>query len=125
MKMTLYIQKQKTLIVFRLGFTEMLDVTSRLRKAQEEDAELAAKTAQQRAALQQAEAKAEDARRRLAILRQGTASATTAGAVLAQLQREVCVLLWVSSICTGEGGGRRGEQAHIAVQEPPHMKPTG
>lgn len=71
------------------GFAEMLDVTSRLRKAQEEDAELAAKAAQQRAALQQAEARTEDARRRLGVLRQGTASATTAGAVLGQLQREV------------------------------------
>ena len=69
----------------------MLDVTSRLRKAQEEDAELSTKAGQQRAALHQAETRAEDARRRLGILRQGTASATTAGAVLGQLQREVRV----------------------------------
>lgn len=68
----------------------MLDVTSRLRKAQEEDAELAAKAAQKRAALHQAETRAEDARHRLAALRKGAASATTAGAVLGQLQREVC-----------------------------------
>lgn len=68
----------------------MLEVTSRLRKAQEEYAELTGKVAQQRAMLQQAEARSEDARRRLGVLRQGAASATTAGAVLGQLQREVC-----------------------------------
>lgn len=67
----------------------MLDVTSRLRKAQEETGELSAKSAQQRAQLHQSEARAEDARRRLGVLRQGTASATTAAAVLGQLQREV------------------------------------
>ena len=67
----------------------MLDVTSRLRKAQEETGELGAKSAQQRAQLHQAEARAEDARRRLGVLRQGAASATTAAAVLGQLQREV------------------------------------
>lgn len=67
----------------------MLEVTSRLRKAQEEDADIAAKAVQQRVALQQAEARAEDARRRLGGLKQGAASAMTAGAVLGQLQREV------------------------------------
>lgn len=67
----------------------MLEVTSRLRKAQEEDAELAGKAAQQRAMLQQAEVRSEDIRRRLAMLKQGAASATSAGAVLGQLQREV------------------------------------
>lgn len=67
----------------------MLDVTSRLRKAQEDTAELGAKSIQQRAQLHQAETRAEDARRRLGVLRQGTASATTAAAVLGQLQREV------------------------------------
>lgn len=67
----------------------MLDVTSRLRKAQEETGELGAKSVQQRAQLHQAESRAEDARRRLGVLRQGAASATTAAAVLGQLQREV------------------------------------
>ncbi|CAM9655092.1 unnamed protein product [Pylaiella littoralis] len=74
------------------GFAEMLDVTSRLRKAQEETSELSAKSAQQRAQLHQSEARVEAARRRLGVLRQGTASATTAAAVLAQLQREVAAL---------------------------------
>lgn len=71
------------------GFVEMLEVTSQLRKAQEEDADLASKSAQQKTALQHAEARAEDARRRLGMLRQGAASATTAMAVLGQLQRDV------------------------------------
>ena len=64
-------------------------MTSRLRKAQEKEAELAAKTAQQRAALQQAEARVEDSRRRLGVLKLEATSATTATAVLSQLQREV------------------------------------
>ncbi|CAM9306065.1 unnamed protein product, partial [Ectocarpus sp. 4 AP-2014] len=51
-----------------------------------------AKSIQQRAQLHQAETRAEDARRRLGLLRQGTASATTAAAVLGQLQREVAAL---------------------------------
>lgn len=87
----------------------MLDVTSRLRKAQEENAELSTKAGQQRAALHQAETRAEDARRRLGILRQGTASATTAGAVLGQLQREVRGALGLSS--PGGGGWEAESQA--------------
>ncbi|CAN0102710.1 unnamed protein product, partial [Laminaria digitata] len=91
-QLTEKISKLKGNVSDEPGFAEMLDVTSRLRKAQEEDAELSTKAGQQRAALHQAETKAEDARRRLGILRQGTASATTAGAVLGQLQREVATL---------------------------------
>lgn len=88
------------------GFAEMLDVTSRLRKAQEEDAGLASKAAQQKAILQQAEARADDARRRLKLLRQGATSATTASAVLEQLQREVGNLFQTSNVYV-EGRGRR------------------
>ena len=67
----------------------MLEVTSRLRKAQEEDAELATKLTQQKDALKHAEGRVEDSRRRLGVLKKEAASATTATAVLAQLQREV------------------------------------
>lgn len=77
----------------------MLDVTSSLRKAQEETAELGAKSAQQRSQLHQAEGRADDARRRLGVLRQGAASATTAAAVLGQLHREVTISYTSASAC--------------------------
>ncbi|CAM9445118.1 unnamed protein product [Ectocarpus sp. 13 AM-2016] len=91
-QLTEKISKLKANVSEEPGFAEMLDVTSRLRKAQEDAAELGAKAIQQRAQLHQAETRAEDARRRLGVLRQGTASATTAAAVLGQLQREVAAL---------------------------------
>ncbi|CAM9341531.1 unnamed protein product [Ascophyllum nodosum] len=88
-QLTEKIAKLRSTVAEEPGFTEILEVTSRLRKAQEKEAELAAKTAQQRAALQQAEARVEDSRRRLGVLKLEATSATTATAVLSQLQREV------------------------------------
>ncbi|CAN0513768.1 unnamed protein product, partial [Ectocarpus sp. 8 AP-2014] len=62
-QLTEKISKLKANVSEEPGFAEMLDVTSRLRKAQEETAELGAKSIQQRAQLHQAETRAEDARR--------------------------------------------------------------
>jgi intraflagellar transport protein 81 len=74
------------------GFDEMLEVTTRLRAAQEEESRLAIKMHQQRAALLMTEQRLEQGSQKLQQLRASASGGASAEAVLLQLRSEVDAL---------------------------------
>lgn len=114
------IERLKRQVASEEGFEAMLAATSRLRQEQEEEAKLAERAREQRFQLHQAEARAADAGRRLAALKDGAAS-QNAEAMLRQLEAEVAALARRSDVVlAGElsDARRRLQELEAARLEP-------